>query len=193
MARSTSDPRDALTPDGRLGLVYEDQRTGDRRQVVYADAHVVLVRDETDATTLQDRDAFERALGNRYQVRPDARPRLDGGPYDRLRRQLEEYEAREGRKPAHKAEALRETFDVFAVADPAAPDPDDGSTPDTDTVPDREIAFEAVPGIGEKTAGNLRTHGFVTECDLREATDEQLLGVAGIGEESLANLRELVD
>lgn len=203
MSRTTIDAVEAMKPDGRLGLVVEDQRTGDLRQVVYADARVVLVRDETDNTTLQNRDAFERALGSRYQPRPDAHPKLDGGPYDSLRARLEEYERADGRKAAHKAAALRETFDVFAAADPAAPDPaaDESSAAESDpaetdpdeTHPDdhdRAVPFEEVPGIGPKTAGNLRTHSFVTESDVRAATDEELLGVSGLGPESLANLRE---
>lgn len=194
MSHTTIDPRAARKPDGRLGLVVEDQRTGDLRQVVYADAHVVLVRDETDNTTLQKREAFERSLGTRYQVEPDARPALDGGPYDRLRAALESYEREDGRKAAHKAEALRETFDVFAAADPAAPDPATDPAEDTSgDEPDSDVPYEEVPGIGPKTAGTMRTHGFVTEGDVRGATDEELLGVAGLGPESLANLREFLD
>lgn len=205
MSGSTIDPDAALKPDGRLGLVFEDQRTGDLRQVIYADAHVVLVRDETDATTLQDRDAFERALGSRYQSRPDARPSLDGGPYDRLRTALEAYEREDGRKAAHKAEALRETVDVFAAADPAASEPADGDSSgadgesassngeSADDTRNQECPFEEVPGIGQKTAGNLRTHGYVTESDVRATSDEELLGVAGLGPESLATLREFLE
>lgn len=191
MSQSTDVPIEATRTDGRLGLVVEDQRTRDLRMVVYADDHVVLLRDETDATSLLARDAFERSLGSRYRVRPDARPAIDGGPMADLRAALEEYERTEGRKAAHKAEALRETVDVFAPAE--APSTEDGDESTDGSSDGRDVAFEEVPGIGSKTAGNLRAHGFVTQADVAAATDEELLGVAGLGPESLAALREFVE
>lgn len=193
MSHTTIDPVDAMKPEGRLGLVFEDQRTNELRQVLYADSQVVLVRDETDNTTLQNREAFERSLGSRYQVCPDADPRLDGGPFDRLRDALETYEREDGRTAAHKAEALRETFDIFAVAE--SPSAEATGTATADATADEsqsKVSFEDVDGIGPKTAGALRTHGFVTEADVRGATDDELLGVPGLGPESLENLRGFV-
>lgn len=190
MSQSTDVPIEATRTDGRLGLVVEDQRTRDLRMVVYADDHVVLLRDESNATSLLARDAFERSLGTRYRVRPDARPAIDGGPLADLRAALKDYEAADGRKAAHKAEALRETVDVFAAK---ASQPEDSDEPSDGPSDDEvDVTFEEVPGIGPKTAGNLRAHGFVTEADVAAATDEELLGVAGLGPESLAALREFV-
>lgn len=95
-----------------------DQRTGDLRQVIYADSQIVLSRDETDSTTLAPRKASETELGTRYRVRPRADPNIDGGQYERLRDRLAEYDGQDGRKARHKADALREALDYSPAQRP---------------------------------------------------------------------------
>jgi len=192
MADQIRDPSRTNRIDTAIGLVIEDQRTAERRQVIYADARVVLLRDESGGTTLVRRDSFDAELGTRYRPRPGAEPPSDAGQYDRLREHLAAYEGKEGRKAKHKADALREALDL--LAEPSGGDADSGDADDGDsgTDTDPEVDFEAVPGIGPKTAGKLRTAGYVTESDVRGAADDALLAVAGLGPESLANLRDFV-
>lgn len=176
------------TTDVPIGLVVEDQRTGDLRRVIYADSRVVLVRDESGHTTLIPRETFESYLDTRFRVRRGVDSDIEGGQYERLRERLAEYERGEGRKARHKADALGEALDLFVGRSgegDAAQEATDGAT--------ETVAFEEIPGIGPETAGTLRSHGFVTAADVRAASDEELLGVAGIGGETLANIREHVD
>ncbi|WP_436931583.1 helix-hairpin-helix domain-containing protein [Halosimplex halobium] len=205
MADAHHDPSRTSRIGTEIGLVLEDQRTDERRQVIYTDARVVLLRDESGATTLVRRDAFDAELGTRYRPRPDAEAPSDAGQYERLRERLAAYERADGRKARHKADALREALDLLAdpsgrdadgsVADGdgSGDDSDDGDSGESDTDTDPEVAFEEVPGVGPKTAGKLRTAGYVTESDVRGAADDALLAVAGMGPTSLASLREFVD
>ena len=162
------------------GLVFEDQRTGDLRKVVYADDRVVLVRDQTAHSTLVPRETFVAELDARYRRRPEATPDIEGGPYDRLQALLAEYENREGRKATHKADALREALELVE-------DPDEDDAPASPEVP-----FEEVEGIGPSTAAKLRSHGYVTEADVRAADDDALRSVAGVGPANLTAIREFV-
>ncbi|QPV63046.1 helix-hairpin-helix domain-containing protein [Halosimplex litoreum] len=203
MADAHRDPSRTNGIATTIGLVLEDQRTAERRQVIYTDARVVLLRDESGGTTLVRREGFDAELGTRYRPRPGAEAPSDAGQYDRLRERLAAYEGEEGRKAKHKADALREALDLLADAsggdagsdsrDADEDDADEGGRSDDASDTDPEVAFEDVPGIGPKTAGTLRTAGYVTESDVRGAADDALLAVAGLGPESLSNLREFVD
>lgn len=197
MADPNFAPPKSTRTDIQIGLPVEDQRTGELRRTVYADSRVVLLRDEAGSTTLVTRDAFETQLGTRYRPRPDAETAaadIDGGQYDALRECLAEYERREGRKAAHKVDALQEALDLFPGH---ATDEGDGDAAREDTEggesDDREVPLETVPGIGPETAGRLRVRGFVTEADFRAASDDELLAVSGLGPSTLDNLREFLD
>lgn len=167
--------------DFDIGLVFEDQRTGDLRKVVYADERVVLVRDETDHSTLVPRETFVAELDARYRRRPAADPDIEGGPFDRLQDLLAEYENQDGRKAKHKATALREALGQVE-------DPDEDDEPSSPEVP-----FEEIEGIGPSTAAKLRSQGYVTEADVRAASDDALLAVAGVGPANLTAIREFVE
>jgi hypothetical protein len=167
--------------DFDIGLVVEDQRTGDLRKIVYADGRVVLVRDVSDHSTLVPRETFVAELDARYRRRPSAVPDVDGGPFDRLQALLAEYADEDGRKAAHKANALREALDLVDDSDPD----DEPASPD--------VPFEDVEGIGPSTAAKLHSQGFVTEADVRGASDIALLAVAGVGPANLAAIREFVE
>ncbi|WP_226010040.1 helix-hairpin-helix domain-containing protein [Halomicrobium salinisoli] len=194
MSEANFAPTETTRTDAQIGLVFEDQRSGDLRKVIYVDDHVVLVRDETGSTTLTPRDSFESQLGNRYRVRRGVDPAVDAGQYDRLRDALAEYEAAEGRKAAHKAEALDEALDLVAGRTPdGEEDADAESDDDGDDATDEEFPFEDVPGIGPETAGKLRTQGFVTVSDVRGASDDALLAVSGVGPSALENVREFAE
>lgn len=194
MSEANFAPTETTRTDAQIGTVFEDQRSGDLRKVIYVDDHVVLVRDETGSTTLTPRDTFESQLGNRYRVRRGVDPAVDAGQYDRLRDALAEYEAAEGRKAAHKAEALNEALDLVAGRAPESEgDADAESDDDGDDDAAEEFPFEEVPGIGPETAGKLRTQGFVTVSDVRGASDDALLGVSGVGPSALSNVREFAE
>ncbi|WP_415381694.1 helix-hairpin-helix domain-containing protein [Halosimplex sp. TS25] len=174
----------------QIGLVLEDQRTAELRQVIYTDEQVVLLRDESGGTTLVRRGSFDAELGTRYRPRPGAEMPSDAGQYERLRERLAAYEREDGRKAKHKADALRDALDILSGAEAdESEEADDEDDADSET----EVPFEEVAGIGPTTAGKLRTAGYVTERDVRAASDDELLSVAGIGQENLENLREFVD
>jgi predicted flap endonuclease-1-like 5' DNA nuclease len=189
---------DTFDPAGsvvRIGLVVEDQRTGDLRKVIYVDSRTVLLRDEAGNTTLLPRTSFESDYGTRYRDRPDADPSIDAGQYDTLRTHLARYERQTGRKAKHKADALTEALDLLgggttSGADPGAEAPASGDADDEGD--ETDVPFEEIPGIGPETAGKLRTQGYVTEADVRTASDEALLAVSGVGPENLRRIREFV-
>lgn len=190
MSNANLDPSRHSRIDTQIGLVLEDQRTAELRQVIYTDEQVVLLRDEAGNTTLVRRDTFDAELGTRYRPRHGAEMPSDAGQYDRLRERLAAYEREDGRKAKHKADALRDALDILSGVEDDEPDEtDDENDADRET----EVPFEEVPGIGPTTAGKLRTAGYVTERDVRAASDDELLAVAGLGPENLENLREFVD
>ena len=193
MADPTIDPSRTNRIGTQIGLVLEDQRTAELRQVIYTDERVVLLRDETGNTTLVRRGAFDAELGTRFRPRPGAETPSDAGQYERLRERLAAYEREEGRKAKHKADALREALDLLGRIDEGADAAGDTDGTTDAATADPEVAFESVAGIGPKTAGSLRTAGYVTESDVRGADDDALLSVAGLGPETLANLRAFVD
>ena len=200
MAQTKFDIANSAGTEVQIGLVVEDQRTGDLRKVIYVDGRTVLLRDERGSTTLLPRDSFESDCGTRYRVRHDADPPIEAGQYDTLRRRLAEYEGQPGRKAKHKADALTEALDLLGgVAD--TPTPTDAGDPDgegadegeSDDEDDAEVQFEEIVGIGPETAGRLRMQGFVTARDVRTAGDEEILAVSGVGPESLARIRAFVE
>ncbi|WP_436924676.1 helix-hairpin-helix domain-containing protein [Halosimplex amylolyticum] len=191
MSNANLDPSRHSRIDTQIGLVLEDQRTAELRQVIYTDEQVVLLRDEAGNTTLVRRDTFDSELGTRYRPRPGAEMPSDAGQYDRLRERLAAYEREDGRKARHKADALRDALDILSSAE--SDDGDEADDDESDADRETEVPFEEVAGIGPTTAGKLRTAGYVTERDVRAASDDELLAVAGVGAENLANLREFVD
>jgi hypothetical protein len=63
---------------------------------------------------------------------------------------------------------------------------------DLDMMSFDEIDWSQVDHIGEKTASNLHSVGFTTILDIRQADDDELLDVSGLGEAGLINLQEFV-
>jgi predicted flap endonuclease-1-like 5' DNA nuclease len=193
MSKPNFAPTEINRTNIQIGLVVEDQRSGDLRRVLYVDSHVVLLRDEANHTTLLPRDSFESTFGSRYRPSTEGGDAIDDGQYGRLRDRLAEYEATDGRKAAHKVAALREALDIVGGGDGTSPDPgaDADGADDTDgDSADEEIAFDEITGIGPETAGKLRANGFVTEADVRSASDDEILAVSGVGPSNLANIRE---
>lgn len=199
MSQTNFDPSTPAGTEIRIGLVVEDQRTGDLRKVIYADSRTVLLRDERGSTTLLPRDSFESDCGTRYRTRHDVDPPIEAGQYDALRRRLAEYEGQPGRKAKHKLDALTEALDLLGGVDEESVPTDtgdsngekrDGEDGGSDEV---EVRFEDIDGIGPATAGRLRMQGFVTARDVRTASDEDVLAVSGVGPESLERIRAFVE
>lgn len=59
-------------------------------------------------------------------------------------------------------------------------------------VGDERIDFEDLEAIGNAGAKNLRENGFETKKDVANATDEEILDIAWVGEKGLRSIRETV-
>lgn len=55
------------------------------------------------------------------------------------------------------------------------------------------VDFTEIDGVGDVSATALEEAGFVTESDIRAASDSQLLELDGIGEQNCQNIREYVE
>jgi len=57
---------------------------------------------------------------------------------------------------------------------------------------DFEVDFTQLRGIGAGTQDNLHEAGIVTRGDIRNASDEELSSITGVGSTSLASIRDAV-
>jgi hypothetical protein len=55
-----------------------------------------------------------------------------------------------------------------------------------------EVAFEELDNIGESGADNLREKGIVTRQDVADASDEEILETAWVGDKGLKSIRRSV-
>jgi len=55
---------------------------------------------------------------------------------------------------------------------------------------DDTVDFTSLRGIGEGTADNIISAGIETRQDVRDATDETLLSISGVGKTSLESMRD---
>lgn len=60
------------------------------------------------------------------------------------------------------------------------------------SIKSREVIFDNLDAIGEAGADNLRDNGIVTRKDVLEASDEEILDTAWIGEKGLKSIRQEV-
>lgn len=167
------------------GQTYEDSRTGTEYVTVYVADDVVLLKDLGDADDdtwhshrLERREMFERTVeSGRFKLKgtDDAGHTVAG----KLENLCDRYESQDGRKASHKAEAIDEAIGLIGE----------------DTEPDDfdDVDFTEIDGIGATTAQKLRSSGFTVKKDIREASDEELLDVYGMGSSNLENLREEID
>jgi hypothetical protein len=63
------------------------------------------------------------------------------------------------------------------------------SREETTTSGDDPVDFTSLRGIGESTAENITDAGIETRQDVRDATDETLLSISGVGQTSLESMR----
>lgn len=176
MSKDFHDPREELTHDIEAGNVYEDDRTGDEYSVVYIDDRIVLIRDEWNNTRMEKRDMFEAEAGaGRFKLLPD---KIGESPLARVRKRAEELAESDGRKDKHKAEGIKEALSILSGDE----------SPDGRTTVD----FENLDHIGNATASNLRAAGYSTRGDVRDANDDELLDVRGVGDAGLESIRDAV-
>lgn len=183
------DPRTDLAYEPEAGMVFKDARHGDgdeRLVLIYIDEEIAVTRstEKNPRTTghhhrIEPRETFERQVGAGRLKRVDETPSVNGGNLSAIARRAEELESKEGRKAQHYAEALREALTLLK---------DEGREDDND-----EIPFEEISGVGAKTAQALRNANYVTKGDIRNADNEDLLDLRGVGEANLSNIREYVE
>lgn len=53
-----------------------------------------------------------------------------------------------------------------------------------------ETGLEAIKGIGTEVADALRNAGYMTKADLREASNEELMKISGIGGATVRTIRK---
>ena len=170
------DPRANLSFEPEPGQVLEDDRTGDLLVIIYIDDRVTLLRDEDGLHRLEPRGHFEENAGSgRYKLSDEERP-VEGGHLGAIRSRAKELEGKDGRKPSHQAEALREAAQLLKSG--------------RERESREPISFEEVDGVGQKTADELRSSGYTTAGDVNRADDEELLDVRGVGHGNLDNIRE---
>lgn len=171
------DARGEIIQEPEIGMVVTDDRNDDSPNlgIIYMDSDVVLLRSTSDHHRLQTRRMFDRQLqaGRLKVVEDDV-----SGPLSSLRKRSEELEESDSRKDRHKAEAFLEAIELV-TEHPA----EDAREP---------VEFEEVDGVGASTADALREAGIETYRDVRDASDEELLGISGMGEKNLASLKGFV-
>lgn len=170
------DPRENITHPIEAGQVYRDSRTETPYKLLFVTDDIALLKDISDETSrvghrIERRTAFEQNVGSgRFELDEEA----DGTPSKsgklrRVEELIRSLENKDGRKPGHMAEGAEMALDII--------------TEDQDA-----IDFEAVSGVGEKTAKALRDSGVVTRGDIRRLDKEELLQVPGVGESNLENI-----
>lgn len=182
------DPRtDDLPYDLTIGMSFE-HKLGSVRTIIYMDEDIVILRsnktyqrgeyDEGNhRICTENRDYFrEKCKFGEYKPVDDGGV---GGPLVRMRNEMERFEESDGRTAMHKAEALRDLFGTMENTDVPA----DHSEP---------VDFESISGIGSKAAQSLRSNGFRTKGDVREAERESIVELPYMGEKNTDALQERV-
>lgn len=172
-----TDPRTNIEHSINIGQVYVDDRTGDLTKVIYLDEDVSLMRDEDGHHRIDSRSNFDTNVGSgRFKLAPDEEFGY-AGRMEALLDAQERYSSKDGRTSDHKAEALSEAVSLLTE----------------ETSQFEEVEFETVSGIGDATAGRLRSSGYTTVEDIERASDDELLSVGGVGEGNLSNMRAHVE
>ena len=172
-----SDPRTNIEHSINIGQVYVDDRTGDLTKVIYLDEDVSLMRDEDGHHRIDSRSNFDTNVGSgRFKLAPDEEFGY-AGRMEALLDAQKRYSSKDGRTSDHKAEALSEAVSLLTE----------------ETSQFEEVEFETVGGIGDSTAGRLRSNGYTTVEDIERASDDELLSVGGVGEANLSNMRAHVE
>jgi hypothetical protein len=185
-----ADPREKVSFEIEPGMVFMDTRFDEPREIVidYADRKggVKFIDTEGDA----DRDevymmdsysTFEANVGaGRYKPKRDESGEIvRKGWMGQIHRLKEQYEEDGGRTASHKAEAIEEVLSIIV---------DDTPADHNDTVP-----FEDINGVGSKAADALRSSGFSTKGDVRNASKQQIEDVPYMGTKNTENLLEYVN
>lgn len=184
-----SDPREKVSFEIEAGMVFKDTRYDEPREVVidYADRKggVRFIDTQGDAERdevylMDSYSTFESNVGaGRYKpVRDEDGRIVRKGRFGQVERLKEQYEEDGGRKAKHKAEAIQEVLDILH---------DDVPEDHNDTVP-----FEDIDGVGDAAADALRSNGFSTKGDVRNASREQIEDVPYMGQKNTDNLLDYV-
>ena len=175
------------------GFVYGDERhanDGDgptypeQFQIVFIDDNRVLMKNLKSADyRFEIRRPFDRAVGNRWTLlktpdhdESDVMNTPDIAPYvSLLNHQRDKHEQETTESAPNKVEALTNAINILKSHTP------------------QEMDWAEVDGVGPKTAENLKARGFSTDADVSIATDTALLKVSGMGEKTVANLRDHIE
>jgi hypothetical protein len=184
-----ADPREKVSFEIEAGMVFRDTRYDEPREIIidYADREGGIRFIDTHGDTDRDEvylmdsyDTFESNVGaGRYEpVRNEAGRIVRKGRFGQVERLKEQYEDSEGRTASHKAEAIQEVLDILH---------DDVPDDHNDTVP-----FEDIDGVGDAAAKALRSNGFSTKGDVRNASRDQIEDVPYMGQKNTDALLDYV-
>lgn len=186
-ANQFTDPRENVSYEIQPGMVFNDHRPDEPREIVveYAErGGGVRMKDlegdaNRDVVYLMDTyDAFEAEIGaGRYTPVTDDDGTIQyKGWMGQIKRLKDEYDNTDSRIADHKAEAISEVIDIIE---------DDMPDDHNDTIPHQEIS-----GIGSKAAQSLINAGYKTKGDVRNASKSDLTDVPNIGSGNADNLME---
>jgi hypothetical protein len=173
------DPRSKIDHPLDAGQVYTDSRTDTTLTLVFLSDDAALLQDQASGGhQLETRTQFEENVGSdRYKLQGDGDDAVSSSA-QKIRSLRDRYDEQDGRTAAHKVEALDEALELIE---------NNGQPDDHETVD-----FESVPGIGTAGARALRSNGFRTKGDVRDASRETIESVPNMGQKNTSNLLEHV-
>ena len=183
------DPREKVDFEIEPGMVFMDTRPSEPREIIidYASREGGVKFIDTEGDDRRDEvyfsdsySTFEQLVGSgRYKpVRDDDGNIVRKGRFGQIENLKAQYEEKDGRTAAHKAEAIQEVLDILH---------DDVPADHNDTVP-----FEDIDGVGSKAASALVNSGFTTKGDVRSASREQIEDVPYMGSKNTDALLDYV-
>lgn len=194
MATENPQSRSPSTQSLEQGMVFNDQRGGERYTIALVDDSTVVLEADSGGRIFEPREQFDDARGNRWDhltqqsvqtpTDPSTNPQNDDDETDtidpaialqsaiQIKRQSEQQNSAGSTLATPVLEQIEQSLDSHCLL---------------------PVKFTTVDGIGDATADNLKENGVERRLDVRLASDDYLTDVRGVGQQTLDNLRQKVD